>query len=257
MRDANKHSQLQIEEDKNYIRICIDKREEWLRIRNQKFHDHYLIGASESAKVVNRSPFGSSVDVFDAKINGKSKDISGLPSVRYGIEAEDPMRKLAALDFAQWFTFSYAPYDILVSKKIPCMSTTLDGEITVKTDDNPWSFAKGTPGIFENKTGSMERGSGEGWFIDHEKTIPTDYYIQGLHEMAVKEASFVLFQYRLKREGYKDGEQELPQIRTGYRLLDRRAEGVEEDIAWLRSELTRFETEYLIPGIRPSQVFRF
>ena len=248
---------MQIHENEKTIRLCIDNREEWLQVRNRKFREHYLIGASESAKVVNKSPYGSSVDVFDEKIKGHSKDISALPSVRYGIEAEDPMRKLAMLDFAQWFSFAYRPYDILVSKDVPCMSTTLDGEITVINDDNPWGFPKNTQGIFENKTGSMERGSGEGWFIDHEKTIPADYYIQGLHELAVKEASFVLFQYRLKREGYKDGEQELPQIRTGYRLLDRRAEGVEEDIAWLRSEIMRFEKDYLIPGIRPSQVFRF
>ena len=152
---------MQIQENKNYTRLCIDDRKEWLQVRNQKFRGHYLIGASESAKVVNKSPYGSSVDVFDEKINGHSKDISALPSVRYGIEAEDPMRKLAMLDYAQWFSFSYHPYDILVSKDAPCMSTTLDGEITVINDDNPWGFPKNTQGIFENKTGSMERGSGE------------------------------------------------------------------------------------------------
>lgn len=248
---------MQVFESERYFRLHIEEREEWQQVRNRKFRDHYLIGASESAKAVDRSPFGSAVDVYDEKISGKVKDLSGLASVRYGIEAEEPMRRLAMLDFAQWFEFSYAPYDIIVSKDAPCMSATLDGEIIVTTDDNPWGFPKGTKGVFENKTGSMEHGAGDEWFIDREMTIPPHYYIQGIHQMACTGYEFTLFQYRLKREGYRDGEQELPQIRTGYRLLDRRAEGVEEDIAWLKSELMGFESKYLIPGVRPAQVFRF
>ncbi len=240
-----------------YYRLHIDSREEWQRVRNGKFKDHYLIGASESAKAVDRSPFGSSVDVYDEKVGGKIKDIAGLASVRYGIEAEDPMRRLTMLDFGQWFQFSYAPYDIIVSKDTPCMSATLDGEIVVKTDDNPWEFPKGMKGVFENKTGSMDHGAGDEWFMDHGKTIPPHYYLQGIHQLACTGYGFTLFQYRLKREGYRDGEQELPQISTGYRLLDRRAEGVEEDIAWLRTQLMHFESEYLIPRVRPAQVFRF
>ena len=240
----------------HYIRLEYRTREEWLEARRSMHEGHYLMGASEAAKVVNRSPWGSSVDVYDEKVSGIVHDISGLEAVDYGIKAEDPIRQLAALDFKEWFRTSHHPYDILVSSQTPCMSATLDGELEVATGDNPWGFEEGAMGVLEVKTGNAEHGSA-GWFSNGGRTIPDHYYLQGIQQLAVTGWAFVIFAYRLWREGYRDGEQELPQVSAGYRLLDRRMAGVEEDIAWLTRELARFEKEHLLAGVRPSQVFRF
>ena len=240
----------------DFIRVSCKDHEEWLHQR-LSYEGYYLIGASEAAAVAGYSPFQGAADVFDTKVRGEVKDISSLPSVKYGVEAESPMRQIAMLDFEKYFRFEYHPFDILVSRDRPFLSATLDGEITVINENNPWGFPLGAKGIYEGKTGSSDRGYGSGWKIEGRNTVPTHYYMQNLHQMYVTGWLFVIDHFRLKRDGYRDGEQELPQVKEGYRLVDRRNEGVLEEMSWLIDQETAFSRGHLQTGIRPDAVIRF
>lgn len=198
-------------------RISIDSREEWLKKR---------LGyqtASESAVIMGLSHFQSATELFDIKTGrAQARDISNLPSVRYGVAMEPLVREMALIE-NPYFRLEYHPYDILTSEKYPYMSATLDGELYVTTDANPWGLKVGDMVVYEGKTGSfrssrdLERWRGR---FGDEKIVPIEYWIQVLHQLIVTGARGALMGIRLHRDPYRADDRGLPETLHFYRWID-------------------------------------
>ena len=220
---------------------------EWLEARY-----HYLT-ASDAAVIMNESPWKSPSELFDEKKRKvKPKDISTSPAVIFGKTAEEHIRAMAVLD-NPFFSLTYRPYDLLVSTDYPFIACTLDGELEVKDGNNPWKLKPGTKGVLECKTATWrsERDLEEHWAY-----VPPHYIWQGVHQLLATGWDFVLFAARVKRDGYRDDDQGFPEVRTFYRILDRRSESVQAQIADLLEAEKRFQ-EDLDGNKRPARTIRF
>ena len=211
------------------------------------------IQASESAAIDGTSPWTTSVEIFDEKTGAvPMKDISDKPYVRYGKDMEPVARDAFMLD-CPFFSLEYHQYDILVSNKRPWMGATLDGELVVTDPMNPWGFPVGTKGVYEGKTGSWRREAHLAGWDGSEYLIPPHYYSQGLHQLSVTGWDFVIFHARLKRDAWRDEDMGFPEIRTFYRIIDRRNAAVQADIRALEAEEEAFWFENIKAGVRPSR----
>lgn len=220
---------------------------EWLEAR------YNYLTASDAAVIMKESPWKSPSELFDEKKRRvKPKDISSSPAVIFGKTAEEHIRAMALLD-NPFFSLSYRPYDLLISSEHPYIACTLDGELEVKSGNNPWNLKTGTKGILECKTGTWraERDLEEHW-----QYVPPHYIWQGIHQLLATGWDFVLFAARVKRDGYRDDDQGFPEVRTLYRILDRRSPAVQQQIEDLLIEEKRFK-EYLDKGVRPARTIRF
>lgn len=230
-----------------FIREKHDSQEDWLEAKYAPRKD-FRISATEAAAVLGMSPWRNSAELYDEKLGiAPRKDISDKSYVRYGIAMEPNIRAAAMLDLP-YFRLEYHAYDILVSKKHPFMSCTLDGELEIEADDNPWMLSRGARGILECKTGSFRSDRAlEEW----EEFMPIHYYVQILHCLAVTGYDFAICAGRLKRDAFKDSDLGCPEIRNFYRVIDRRAEAVRGSIGELISAEEEFIKENLEKGIRP------
>ena len=209
------------------MRISIAARMEWLRTR--KRYDM----ASEAAAILEISPWTTKVQLYDEKISSEVIEKHG-PQLEHGHRMDD----------------------ILVSDRHPFMGATLDGELTVIDPMNPWGFPVGTKGIYEGKTGSWKVEKNLYAWNGADSYIPDYYYAQGLHQLECANAQFVIFQARLKRDPYRDIDNGLPDIRTFYRIIDRRIPAVQADIEYLIEKEEEFRNKHLIPRIRPQVVLK-
>lgn len=230
------------------MRISIAARMEWLRTR--KRYDM----ASEAAAILEISPWTTKVQLYDEKISSEVIEKHG-PQLEHGHRMEDPMRRIAMLELP-YFRWEYHEFDILVSDRHPFMGATLDGELTVIDPMNPWGFPVGTKGIYEGKTGSWKVEKNLYAWNGADSYIPDYYYAQGLHQLECANAQFVIFQARLKRDPYRDIDNGLPDIRTFYRIIDRRIPAVQADIEYLIEKEEEFRNNHLIPHIRPQVVLK-
>lgn len=228
-----------------FMRMSFNSREDWLFERNRHLQ------ASDAASVDGSSPWKSAAELYDEKTGiFPAEDISEKPYVQYGIKMEPVARDAFMLD-VPYFSLDYHQYDILVSKNRPYMGATLDGELTVTSPMNPWGFPVGIKGIYEGKTGSWTRETHLYSWDGTEYYIPPHYYVQGLHQLSVTGWDFVIFSARLKRNAYKEEDQGFPEIRTFYRIVDRRSKAVQEDIRLLESEEESFWNKYILARKRP------
>lgn len=228
------------------MRISINTRMEWLRIR--KKYDM----ASEAAAILDLSPWMSKVQLYDDKTAKEIIEKHG-PQLEHGHNMEDPMRRIAKLELP-YFHWEYHEFDILISDRHTFMGATLDGELTVIDPMNPWGFPVGTKGVYEGKTGSWKMDKNLYKWNGAESLIPDYYYAQGLHQLECSNAQFVIFQARLKRDPYRASDNGLPDIRTFYRIIDRRIPDVQSDIEYLIEKEMEFRNNHLIPHIRPQVV---
>lgn len=225
---------------------------DWLEAR------YRYLTASDAASIMGDSPWKSASELFDEKKRNRlPKDISNSPAVIFGKRAEEHIRAMAMLDLP-YFDLAYHPYDLLISEEYlasdehPFIACTLDGELTVATDDNPWMLEKGTRGILECKTGSWRRERDlESW-----EFVPCHYVWQGIHQLLATDWDFVLFAARVKRDGYRDDDQGFPEVKTYYRLLDRRSMAVREQMKDLLEAEVRFKKD-LERNRRPARLIRF
>ena len=98
-------------------------RQAWLELRKKG------IGASDASAVVGMNPYKTNVELWEEKTGRReSEDISGKPYVKYGIEAEAPLRKLFFLDFPQ-YKGTYKPYDVIYHPVYHFLFATLDGRL--------------------------------------------------------------------------------------------------------------------------------
>ena len=230
------------------MRLTPASHTEWLRTRKK-----YNM-ASEAAVILDLSPWTTKVQLYDDKTSSDVVEKHGA-QLDHGHRMEDPMRRIAILELP-YFKWDYHEYDILVSDRHPWMGATLDGELTVIDPMNPWGFPVGTKGIYEGKTGSWKSEKNLCTWNGVDSDIPDYYYAQGLHQLECANAMFVIFQARLKRDAYRDSDNGLPEVRTFYRIIDRRIPEVQADIEYLIAQESEFREKHLIPRIRPQVILK-
>lgn len=152
----------------------------WLEARKKR------IGGSDSACILGMNPWKSNVDLWKEKVGlVVPEDISDKPSVKYGKEAEAPLRRLFELDHPE-ITVSYDQYGMIANDPDrPWLFATLDGDLT-----------KGTSrGVLEVKTTAIRRPA------DWDKwsgRVPDNYYIQLLHQLLATGYDFAVLLAQIK-----------------------------------------------------------
>ena len=200
-------------------------REEWLQERKKG------IGGSDAAVVIGKSKWKNNVQLWEEKTGRiETPDISDKPYVQYGIQAEDHIRQMFALNNPEYEVL-HEENTIIKHSKYPFLFASLDGILINKET--------GEKGILEVKTTEIVRSMQyENW---KDENIPDAYYCQVLHYLNVTGFTFAKLVAELKYSADY-------QIRKTYTIL--RSE-VEEDIQYLEQEEIKFWNEYVIKDIRP------
>lgn len=187
-------------------------REAWLAGRGN------TIGASEIASVLGCG-FCTAQELWALKVGESTgKDLSESPRVKYGSEAEQHLRALFALQFADKYEVEYHPFRVYVNDEYPYLSCTLDGELANK--------ANGEMGVWECKTAFVARKEDmNAWGAD---TIPNKYYAQVQQQLAVTQRNFAVLTAQLI---FQDGSSQI-------RHYD--ISRSETDIAYIVSEAQKF-----------------
>ena len=161
----------------------LNTRQEWLAHRNKG------LGGSDAAAVLGINPWMSNVDLWQIKTGRKQQeDIGNKAVVKYGVQAEEYLRKLFVLDYPE-YELSYEPHNSFTCPDTPFLLASLDGWLKNKIT--------GEKGIWECKTTEIKR------FSDLEKwnnQIPQYYYCQVLHYFNVlPDHTFCILKAQLKR----------------------------------------------------------
>jgi len=199
----------------------------WLEARNG------WIGGSDASAILGLNPYKTNIEVWQEK-TGRTipEDIGHKPYVQYGIQAEQYLTALFALDYPQYQVTPNTDYKVIVHPKHRFIAGTLDAELV--------ELATERKGVLEIKTteilNSMHR---EKW----NDKIPDNYYIQVLHYLLATGWDFAILKAQLKT--VYDGE---------VRLNDRhytieRAE-VQGDLDYLLTKEIEF-WEYVKKGRKP------
>jgi predicted phage-related endonuclease len=131
----------------------------------------------------------SNLDLWKIKTGRMvQKDISDDPRVRYGIDAEAPLRDLFILGYPEYLV-SYIEYDVVNNPQYPFIFATLDGRLIEK--------ATGRKGILEIKTADLtgenkSAGDFQKLLGEWHKRIPEPYYIQVLHQFIATGFDFAI-----------------------------------------------------------------
>ena len=207
-------------------RISAKSHDEWLK--NRKVG----IGGSDAAAILGISPFKTNVDLWLEKTGQKEPDdISNEEKVKYGHDAEDPLRTLFMLDHPEYELF-HDEFMILQNTTYPFMQASLDGELT--------EIATGRKGIYEGKTTEIMNKK----MLDEWKNgIPNHYYTQCLHYLIVTGYEFVWLRAKLKFV-WDSNRQE---IRDYYFTK----EEVFDDMKYLLKKEEKFWNENILKGVRP------
>lgn len=220
-----------------FYRVKCASEEEWLKERAKHLQ------ASDAAAIMGLSPWASASELFDQKSElVPPKDISGKPYVIYGKRMEEHIREAALLDLP-YFECDYHQYDILVNRERTWQACTLDGELTV-VSDNPWNLPIGSKGILECKTGQWKVYKDLQDWIE----FPIHYHVQQCHQLAVTEWNFNLSASRVVRAPYREDDNGFPEVKTLYHIITMRQ--VLDDIVKINTREADF-WESLKKGIRP------
>lgn len=195
------------------------------------------IGASEASAVVGMNPYMSNIELWQYKTGLlEPEDISDKPYVKYGLEAEEHLRNLFALDYPQ-YEVSYKPYDLIRNDKYPFILATLDGRLIEKET--------GRKGILEIKTTEILRSmQRENW----KDAIPDNYYIQDLWQLLTTGWDFVVLKAQLKTVFDKND----VYLQTKHYRIER--SDVEEDLEYLQGEGIKFWNNYVLKKKKPPLV---
>ena len=203
-------------------------RDEWLKGRVKG------IGGSDSAAAIGKNPWRTNVDLWMIKTGRKEQaDISDSDQVKYGIQAEEYLRRLYQLDNNDRYEVQYSPNIVLQSKEYSYMLYSPDGML-IETDT-------GRKGILEIKTTTiMKSWDKEKW----KEQIPENYFIQVLHGLIVTGFDFIELSAQLKYDhNYSQ--------RKTYHI---EREEVEESITYLTKELGVFWNDYVLLDKEPGLI---
>lgn len=195
--------------------ITFPSKEAWLKGRSK------LLGGSDAAAILGLNPYKTNVQLWEEKTGRRqSEDISDKPYVKYGTEAEEPLRELFKLDFSE-YTVMYEEGNMWLNDAIPWGHASLDG----------WLLDQGgRRGIWECKTTEIMRsGQMKLW----KGRIPDNYYIQLLHYLLITGFDFAVLKGQLKFD--IDGEMWL---QTKHYKIERSE--VQEDIEFLKEKEFEF-----------------
>lgn len=194
--------------------IQLGSREEWLKNR-------YRIGGSDAAAILGMNPYKDNVTLWREKTGqATAEDISEKYYVKYGTEAERPLRELFALDFPQ-YDVGYVENNMFLNARYPFGHASLDGWLTDQ---------KGRKGVLEIKTTNiMQSAQKDKW----KQRVPDNYYIQLLHNLLITEFEFAVLKAQLKFD-YGGG----ALLHTKHYFVERSE--VEEDIRYLAAAEEEF-----------------
>lgn len=161
--------------------------EEWHKERKKG------IGGSEAAAIIGLNPYMTNQELWEYKVGLKTpEDIGDKPCVKYGKEAEAPLRELFKLDYPRYEVL-YEDYDLVRNKEHPFILATLDGRLIEKET--------GRRGILEIKTTEILRSmQKEKW----NNGIPDNYYIQVLWQLLATGYDFAVLKAQLKYQWQGD-----------------------------------------------------
>lgn len=195
--------------------ITFPSKEAWLKGRSK------LLGGSDAACILGMSSYKTNVQLWEEKTGRRqSEDISDKPYVKYGTEAEEPLRELFKLDFPEYKVL-YEEGNMWLNDAIPWGHASLDG----------WLLDQGgRRGIWECKTTEIMRsGQMKLW----KGRIPDNYYTQLLHYLLITGFDFAVLKGQLKFD--IDGEMWL---QTKHYKIERSE--VQEDIEFLKEKEFEF-----------------
>lgn len=203
-------------------------RAEWLAARNNS------LGASEVASAIGMG-FNSPLELWKEKTGKTEKsDLSDNGRVAYGIEAEEHIRALFALQFGDKYAVEYNPYRVYKHDKYDFLTATLDGELVRKADNKR--------GIWECKTAwIMSKNDLDKWA---DNGIPQHYYCQVCEQLSVTGYDFVVLSAQLI---FMNGNSEI----RHYTIERSEAE---DDIKYIEAEAIKF-WQYVKRGKCPPQKF--
>lgn len=210
--------------------LATEQRAEWLKQRQKG------IGGSDASAIVGCNPYKSNIETWQEKTGRiEPEDISHKLYVKYGLEAEQHLIALFALDYPLYKVVANTNYTVHHHPKYPFIAGTLDAElIEVETERK---------GILEIKTTnilqSMQR---EKW----NDQIPMNYYIQCLHYLLATGWEFVILKAQLKTD--YDGD-----IRLNTRHYHIERADVQEDLDYLLEKEIKF-WEYVVNDRKPPLV---
>lgn len=208
------------------IREHYETREEWLKNRK-------VIGGSEAAAAVGKSPFMTNIQLWEYKTGRATPpDLSDNEAVQYGIQIEPALRTLYAAEYPE-MEVAYFPYDILHQDLFPCLACTLDGELTEK--------ATGRRGVLEIKT--VQATSRNVW-LKWQDMVPEYYFIQCMAQLMATGWEFVDLYAQLKK---LNGDSEI-------RRYHFEREDHLDDIRWLKPRLENFWFGNVVADERPAMI---
>lgn len=176
---------------KEFTRLESVDRDCWLEERKRG------IGGSDASALIGESPWKTLRELWQDKFSKEKPKEILTPSIVYGTNAEEPLRKLYELKHLEQ-DVQYLPNVILERKKLgyDWMRYSPDGLI--------YEHETGRKGILEIKTASLNnRESIMKW---ENNSIPNQYYIQTLHGLLVTGFDFVTITAELR---YYDGRVEI------------------------------------------------
>ena len=190
-------------------------RQDWLKARQGR------IGGSDAAAILGMNPYKTNVQLWEEKTGRrKPEDISDKPYVKYGTEAEEPLRQLFRLDFPE-YQVMYQEGNMWLNDDIPWGHASLDG----------WLLDQdGRKGIWECKTTEIMRAGQKDLWKDR---IPDNYYIQLLHYLLITGFDFAVLKGQMKFD--IDGE---VWLQTKHYKIERSE--VREDIGFLKEKEFEF-----------------
>jgi len=157
-------------------------REEWLQNRK------YFLGGSDASAIVGLNPYKTNIEVWQEKTGRVvPEDIGYKPYVQYGIQAEQYLTALFALDHPQYGVSLNKDYKVICHYKYPYIAGTLDGELV--------ELKTGRKGILEIKTTELLNSMHRKKWNDK---IPDNYYIQVLHYLLATGWDFAILKAQLK-----------------------------------------------------------
>ena len=219
---------------KKYRKEKYKTREEWLSQR--------VFGGSSVSALFNASPYMTALDVYCASVNPCIEKDTETASTIYGSEAEPLIRELVKINFKDTFKVQ-SPNGFTMYRRIdkPYMTATLDGVMTNITSKEKW--------VLEIKTHDVKNKQDlENW----ENHLPQNYYIQGLHYLAVlNDFVGVIYACKLRFYDYfNENGKKLLKEEIRYYYLKR--EDYEKDINLVEETETKFQTENIEKRIPPT-----
>lgn len=225
---------------KLYKKETFKSRDEWLKARS--------FGGSSASAILDANPYLSKMELLKACSNPQyqKKDTNKNSAMQYGIDCENLIRKMFALDFEDKYTVK-APKNYEMYRRIdkPYLSATLDGILIDKET--------GDKLILEIKTHDVRnRVDAEKWV----ESIPQNYFIQCLHYLLVmNDFTGVCLTAKLRYFDYSGKKRKLIKQEILYYYIYRDEQL--DQLEYLEKKETEFYEEYVIKKKLPSIKLKF